>query len=765
MADIGKHLDETVRDQWESPVQWDARKKFILHNWDQHPEDQLVCLSNVWANMEFFGCRYNPVVEQRVKEMAAGMPEFQKPELPQSTADQEDNKKRKEPIVRGGKRDLKTLSDPPHRTLKHIDLKKMISFTSGGVLGGEGRKTEEQPPMKQETESESFEASTFSVQPSTSSSPSMLGRNEVQQESSVASDAKNSTVSTSKPSPFFKPNTLSIDMNMNEQPSILLENCVQRSLLVKKKRFFSGLSETVRSRFAEMSGVTKKNVGEFTQYLQQCRLNPLHKIVEVTSSSTFVLETDRAEFPGFRVPGFACDLYIEGVYLARGYGRSKALARKYAVMNALERLRDYSTVGVSTRSNSETGKLIEEFVIDTGEQVPLHPTLSADSLPLHKPKTKGAREEGPIKETNIGKQMLRKMGWSGGGIGKVGREGIAEPIKVEVNMERRAGLGYRKGKAGAKTSTVKEAEAVERLSRGCHRSVGVTTRSDSERSKLIEEFVIETGKQVAPTLPGDSLQGPANTSSSPQKPRTKKRDKKPKFDDSKSLSDFVIYEKAESAIGILSISAPFNRMKVNFKVNNNRRNGVAMYQCAVSINQMIVADAWSNTSKGLKHLAAEAALSKLRQTNPVVKPKKPELTEDALTRAEVLGTKEAGEGQTKETNISLGTATDIAEKQLITTKEAHQFILNYIQSGREEDQVFSPELTPGERAAIHQKASQFYLQTKQYGVGQNRYLVIGRKRSAQDVMALAQFRPGQYGTVVVGDGKYEVTLPQNGSWQ
>ncbi|XP_035681572.1 CDKN2AIP N-terminal-like protein isoform X1 [Branchiostoma floridae] len=104
MADVGNHLDETVRDQWESPVQWDARKKFILHNWDQHPEDQLVCLSNVWANMEFLGCRYNPVVEQRVKEMAAGMPEFQKPELPQSTADQDNNKRSRDEGGAHGKR-------------------------------------------------------------------------------------------------------------------------------------------------------------------------------------------------------------------------------------------------------------------------------------------------------------------------------------------------------------------------------------------------------------------------------------------------------------------------------------------------------------------------------------------------------------------------------------------------------------------------------------------------------------------------------------
>ncbi|CAH1267474.1 LPA [Branchiostoma lanceolatum] len=354
MADVEKHLDETVRDQWESPVQWDARKKFILHNWDQHPEDQLVCLSNVWANMEFLGCRYNSVVEQRVKEMAAGMPEFQKPELPQQTDEQDDKKNRND---------------------------------GGG---------------------------------------------------------------------YVKP---------------------------KKAELIDSLTRT-----------------------------------EVFGS-------------------------------------------------------------------------------------------------------KEAREE-QIKETNIGYQMLRKMGWSGGGIGKEGREGIAEPIKVNV-LKRRAGLG---------TAT------------------DLAEKQSAKPQQVVLNYVqpLEVATRIDPKT--------------------------------------------------------------------------------------------------------EAALSKLRQTNPVVKPKKAELTEDALTRTEVFGSKKAGEEQIKEANIGLGTATDLAEKQ---SAKAHQVILNYVQSGREDDLVFSPELTSQERGAIHEIAKQYNLQHKSFGEGKKRYIVLMRRRSAQDVMAQAQFRPGQYRTVV-GDGKYEI---------
>lgn len=36
---------------------WEARKKFLLNNWDDYPEMQLVSLSMVWANMQFDGCK------------------------------------------------------------------------------------------------------------------------------------------------------------------------------------------------------------------------------------------------------------------------------------------------------------------------------------------------------------------------------------------------------------------------------------------------------------------------------------------------------------------------------------------------------------------------------------------------------------------------------------------------------------------------------------------------------------------------------------
>ncbi|XP_068107193.1 NF-kappa-B-repressing factor [Hyperolius riggenbachi] len=62
-----------------------------------------------------------------------------------------------------------------------------------------------------------------------------------------------------------------------------------------------------------------------------------------------------------------------------------------------------------------------------------------------------------IKEDNIGNQLLRKMGWTGGGLGKEG-EGIAEPIAVKEQFNRE-GLGLM---AGTQKITKRDIEQIIR---------------------------------------------------------------------------------------------------------------------------------------------------------------------------------------------------------------------------------------------------------------------------------------------------------------
>ena len=56
-------------------------------------------------------------------------------------------------------------------------------------------------------------------------------------------------------------------------------------------------------------------------------------------------------------------------------------------------------------------------------------------------------------------------------------------------------------------------------------------------------------------------------------------------------------------------------------------------------------------------------------------------------------------------------------------------IENYIQSDDQKDLVFSPEFSKEERALMHEVAEEFNLKSKSYGSGENRFLVLSRYRS------------------------------------
>lgn len=42
----------------ESDEHWELRRRFLLTHKDKYPEDRLVCLAQVFYNVEFMGCRY-----------------------------------------------------------------------------------------------------------------------------------------------------------------------------------------------------------------------------------------------------------------------------------------------------------------------------------------------------------------------------------------------------------------------------------------------------------------------------------------------------------------------------------------------------------------------------------------------------------------------------------------------------------------------------------------------------------------------------------
>ena len=58
--------DSVERAQWEPAHEWESRVKFVEDNLERHSLEKATQLSNVWANMNFLGCRYPVNTESQV---------------------------------------------------------------------------------------------------------------------------------------------------------------------------------------------------------------------------------------------------------------------------------------------------------------------------------------------------------------------------------------------------------------------------------------------------------------------------------------------------------------------------------------------------------------------------------------------------------------------------------------------------------------------------------------------------------------------------
>lgn len=83
MGSISESNDEELdlekyRKIHESDSHWALRKNFMKTHWNNFNEDEILCLAQVFINMEFLGCRYPAETMQRVAELAKSLPEIQK---------------------------------------------------------------------------------------------------------------------------------------------------------------------------------------------------------------------------------------------------------------------------------------------------------------------------------------------------------------------------------------------------------------------------------------------------------------------------------------------------------------------------------------------------------------------------------------------------------------------------------------------------------------------------------------------------------------
>lgn len=140
-----------------------------------------------------------------------------------------------------------------------------------------------------------------------------------------------------------------------------------------------------------------------------CILNDTAQFNKITTDYKFSLMPDHL---------WKCEVYLLGQLVAAATGPKKTVKHK-AADEALKTLKEKcSVVKANVRRDGNDAAISRSQIMGrSGEEAK-------------------AQE---IKEDNIGNQLLRKMGWKGGGLGRDGA-GIAEPIRVKEQFTRE-GLG------------------------------------------------------------------------------------------------------------------------------------------------------------------------------------------------------------------------------------------------------------------------------------------------------------------------------------
>lgn len=221
---------------------------------------------------------------------------------------------------------------------------------------------------------------------------------------------------------------------------------------------------------------------------------------------------------------------------------------------------------------------------------------------------------------------------------------------------------------------------------------------------------------------------------------------------------------------ILRQSADFNKMLLEFQYDEHTIANNIIITCTLLLEGQCIAEAKGMSKTNAKTSVSEIALEKLQQTNWTILVKKSEDCDGpGLSREELMGEIEKNAAVIPDSNIgnkllrkmgwvsggvgkkgtgisepvTLGTVINreglgLASDKGITQsfqQSVHDIIQNYAKSGNQEDLAFSPEFTKEERAIIHQKCKKFNLKSQSKGKDDERYLIVGRKRSAEQLFS------------------------------
>ena len=244
------------------------------------------------------------------------------------------------------------------------------------------------------------------------------------------------------------------------------------------------------------------------------------------------------------------------------------------------------------------------------------------------------------------------------------------------------------------------------------------------------------------------------------------------------FNNFYLLEQldSETPVAILNQSSGFSKARMEWEyVNEKGQMRCMLTFCGPGLP---VGNAVGETKQVAKRAAAEQALSYLRQHCWTILIKQTaDSGEVAVKRDEVLGNEAAVNVELPESNVGSklmklmgwsgggigkneqGIKEPISVSTVINRQglgraaaqgiqksfipQIKSTLQEYARSDSETDLVFNSEFTKEERAAIHNQCKRLNLKSHSHGTGEDRYLIVSRKRSANQLFERLQREGGE----------------------
>ncbi|KAE8584508.1 hypothetical protein XENTR_v10020996 [Xenopus tropicalis] len=772
---------EDFRQFHENDKQWAARSQFMARHLHLYPGpkiDQLIALSVVWSNIVFIGNRYGEKLTEKVHKMAEGIdigeiPSFELVPGAKKTKRSEGTDAGEQPQKKFASRfGPRPRFEPVHFVVSStqdetfqersncLDSQKQEQQGSG-LPPDVFTTTSDTSDPEDCPEADSFHSDVVEDEGRHDSGNFM---SKIEQSYSAKFNSHCSTTSKEfrhnvldmwigvnkqgrKGIGFVKPPKMSDKHGKGRGKSTLSGRTIHS---LDKAAFINQLSAMVVQYMLQPTMKTDSKRIKYTFLLthsiQSCKTNPEYIYAPLKDISPLDLPQNK-KLP---VDGFACEVRCQDIYLATGYSFSKNGARDRAAEQAVHLLLQRPLE--VRKMNRKCGLKVGEDWVACQVDKPLKglpPALKQENGSVGEMLPAGQQGAVPAKVGLSTKQWTEFIITENAcdAIGILNNSATINKMTVEYKYTMISSCSW-------KCSVFVQGHCV---------AEGYGNKKNSKHAAAKE--AVRILKDLHPDLPKTHCV--QSTNNVPIK----------------ELKDIIVYANSINPVCTLNNTAQFNNITVDYVFERVTGD---IWKCKVLMEKQFLAEAMG-LKKTVKHEAAGAAVNILKQTQPVVvnNPKKgPD--EDAISRNQIRGwsSDESFKQQIKEDNIGNqllrkmgwkggglgkegeGISEPISVKEqfsreglgltsnshTINKRDIEKIIRNYAASYNQDDLTFSKELSNEERKYIHQISQKYGLKSKSHGHGNERFLVVSRKRNKQDLIHQL-IQDGQVGS-------YALLMPQ-----